>query len=283
MKRFVPTPDGAELCVETFGDEGAPPLLLIGGITWAMDNWHDAFCERLAAAGLHVIRYDHRDTGESTSWPAREPGYTSAELAADPTAVLDGLGIRRAHVLGLSMGGGIAQDLGLTQRERVLSLTLVATSFARDTPDGLPPPDAALAAEPPEPEDWTDTDAVIDYYVASERLYAGPGTFDEPRSRAVIERVVARTRDIEAASKNHDIAIQSGGSRPGHLTDLAGLPVLVVHGTRDLLFPIEHGRALAAAIPGARYLELEGMGHQLPPREHWDRLVDALMEVVSEA
>lgn len=280
MRTSVSTPDGADLCVEAFGDEGAPVLLLIGGIGWAMDHWEDGFCERLVRAGLRVVRYDHRDTGASSSWPPGEPGYTHADLRDDPIAVLDGLGVQRAHLLGLSMGGGIAQELALAHRDRVRSLTLVMTSFARDTPGGLPGPTDALADEPPEP-DWDDAAAVVDYLVAAERPYAGPGTFDEPRARALTERIVARTTNPQSAAKNHSAAA-SGAGAPGAHADLASLPVLVVHGTHDPLFPIEHGRALAEALD-APLLELEGMGHQRIVREHWDRLAESVAQLASEA
>lgn len=280
MRATVTAPDGAELCVETFGDDGAPVLLLIGGIGWSMDHWEDAFCERFVGAGFRVVRYDHRDTGRSSSWPPGEPGYTGADLRTDPMAVLDGLGVQRAHLLGLSMGGAIAQDLALSHRRRIRSLTLVATSFARDKPDGLPAPSAALADVPPDP-DWSDRAAVVEWLVEGYRPYSGPHTFDEGHTRALIERVVARTREIRSTVANH-AAARSGQAPPGRLSDLAGIPTLVVHGTHDPLFPVEHGRALAQALR-APLVELEGMGHELPPREHWDRLVGAVADVASEA
>ncbi len=276
----VQTPDGAELCVDALGDEGAPALLLIGGIGWSMDHWEDDFCRRFVAAGFRVVRYDHRDTGQSSSWPPGEPGYTGADLAADPIAVLDGLGIQRAHFLGLSMGGGISQALACSHRERMRSVTLVATTFAGDAPDGLPGPSAALADQPPDP-DFSDRAAVVEYLVEGYRPYSGPDTFEEVRTRALLEHVVARTENIESSVRNH-AAARSGDSPPVRLADLRGIPTLVVHGTTDPLFPIEHGRALASALD-APLLELDGMGHELPPREHWDRLVEAVAQLASEA
>lgn len=273
----VLTPDGAELCVESLGDEAAPPLLLIGGATCAMHYFDDRFCERFARGGLRVLRYDHRDTGESTQSPVGQPGYTGRDLADDAIAVLDGLGIDRAHLCGLSMGGGIAQTVGLAHADRVHSLTLMSTTFAADGPNDLPGP--TMGDEPPEP-DWDQRDSVIAYMVAAEQLVDGPDAFDEARTRAYAERTYDRTPDMRAALMNH-WAAELGEAPAGTTADLARIPTLVVHGTADPMFGIEHGRALAAAF-GAPLLELEGVGHQLPPPEHWDRVVDALLKLVSD-
>ncbi|HEV8153247.1 MAG TPA: alpha/beta fold hydrolase, partial [Solirubrobacteraceae bacterium] len=107
-QQMVNAGGGAELCVETTGDPGAPPILLIAGASSSMDYWDEELCRRLAGRGRRVVRYDHRDTGRSTSYPAGAPGYTGADLTTDALAVLDGLGLDRAHLVGLSMGGGIA-------------------------------------------------------------------------------------------------------------------------------------------------------------------------------
>ena len=278
-ERMVTTSGGAELCTEAIGDRGHPPILLIAGASASMDYWDEELCMGLAERGRLVVRYDHRDTGRSTSWPAGAPDYTGADLAADPVSVLDGLALPKAHVVGLSMGGGIAQQLALERRDHLLSLTLIATSPVDDSGGGLPAPAprlrAALDQPPPEP-DYGDREAVIRHLIEIDRPYAGAGTFDEPRRRAIAARVADRSRDVAASLANHWLVIGRGEQVRGRLSDLAGLPTLVVHGTEDPLFPPAHGRALAAAIPGARLIELEGMGHELPPRHHWDVLVDAL-------
>src|ERR1700712_3150604 len=156
----VPVGDGVELCAQTYGDPGDPAILLIAGATGSMDAWDPELCERLAA-GRFVIRYDHRDTGQSTSWPVGSPGYTGEDLGLDPLRVLDGLGIAAAHLVGVSMGAGISQDLAVRFPDRVLSLTLIATTAAFDRSDTtpLPSPEPRIAAtfEDPEPDpDWTD-------------------------------------------------------------------------------------------------------------------------------
>ena len=133
---------GVELCLETFGDPTNPAVLLISGATASMDCWEPEFCGRLADGGRFVVRYDHRDTGRSAVSPAGKPDYTSQDLATDACRLLDALWILRAHLVGVSMGGGIAQYLAAHHAERVRSITLIATSPAgeRDTTTPLPPP-----------------------------------------------------------------------------------------------------------------------------------------------
>ncbi|MCW2762266.1 MAG: alpha/beta hydrolase [Marmoricola sp.] len=272
----------AELCVETFGQQGDPAVLLLGGSTASMDWWEPDFCRRLGEAGRFVVRYDHRDTGQSTSWPAGKPGYTGDDLSNDPLLVLDGLGIDGAHLVGVSMGGGIAQDVAVRQPDRVLSLTLVATSpaFARAGTSPLPPPEPRVAAtfEQEAPDlDWTDEAAVVEELVNAQRPYAGWAGFDEDHVREIGRTVVARTRDMEASVANHWVVIGGGGEAVHTMAEIDA-PTLVLHGTDDPLFPFPHGQALVAEIPGATLVALEGMGHEVPPRMFWDVVVPAIVE-----
>jgi pimeloyl-ACP methyl ester carboxylesterase/uncharacterized protein YndB with AHSA1/START domain len=272
--------NGVELCVETYGDRESPALLLIAGAACSMDWWRDELCERLAAGGLLVIRYDLRDTGQSTSDPPGAPSYTRGDLVGDAAALLDAVSAPRAHVAGMSMGGGIAQVLALDHPERVATLTLFSTSPVG--PGGeraeLPPSSdevRAFFADPlPEP-DWNDRDAVIEYIVEGERPFAG-SHFDEQELRDLAGRVVDRTRDIAASLQNHWLLDRDEPVRK-ELSEIAA-PTLVVHGTEDPLLPFPHGVALADAIPGARLLALEGVGHEFPPRRVWDDVVAAVLD-----
>ncbi|MEN3356260.1 MAG: hypothetical protein V7637_242 [Mycobacteriales bacterium] len=282
------TVNGVDLCVETFGPPGAPAILLMAGAAASMDWWDVEFCRRLAAGGRLVIRYDNRDTGRSVSYPPGEPGYSAGDLIADAVGLIDAVAGGRAHLAGISMGGGLAQHIAVHHAERVTALTLISTSSGRG--DDLPPMadrlKAALADPLPEP-DWADRDAVIDYLVETQRPYAGPDLFDEAYVRAVVRREVDRTVDIESASKNHWIMVNDddGGGDSG---DDAGsglaevtTPTLVIHGTEDPVFPPGHGIALAREIPGAELLLLDGIGHQTPPPSTWDLVVPAMLRLTA--
>ncbi|MEV8442818.1 alpha/beta hydrolase [Actinosynnema sp. NPDC051121] len=277
MTERIVRANGVDLCVETLGTPADPAVLLIAGATGSMLSWADGFCARLADGGRYVIRYDHRDTGRSVTYPPGEPGYGFPDLAADAVGVLDALAVARAHLVGISMGGGLAQLVALDFADRVASLTLIATSPAGPNAPDLPPMSPALlehfaAGAPPAP-DWTDRDAVVEYLVEAERPYAGPRPVDVEAARAVAGRVFDRARDV-AASANH---FQAGGgeswrSRLGAIA----VPTLVLHGDVDPLTPPGHGEAMAREVPGARLLLLEDTGHELPPGV-WDVVVPAIV------
>jgi len=275
--------NGVDLCVETFGDHASPAILLISGGASSMDWWEDGFCRRLAAAGpLFVVRYDFRDTGQSVSYPPGAPEYAGSDLVADAIGLLDALSIEQAHLVGISMGGALAQEAALAYPTRVASLTLIATSPAVPRPPDrptLPPPAPELAArfaDPPPPPDWTNREAVIDYFLDDLRAHEGSIPSDQAALRALVARVVDRTVNMESSLTNHFV-LDDGEPVPGRLSDIAA-PTLVLHGTEDPLFPLAHGQALAAEIPNARLIRLEGMGHQVPPRPLWDQVISAILE-----
>ncbi len=271
--------NGADLCVQTFGDRAAPAILLVMGAAGSMDYWEDDFCARLASGPRYVVRYDHRDTGQSTSYPPGAPGYTGDDLVGDPVALLDALGLGAAHVVGLSMGGAIAQVMALDHRERVASLTLIATSPAGPGEPDLPPmtdADRAAFGALAEP-DWSDRAAVIDYMTELSRVCASRSQpFDEQGTRALCARVLDRTTNIESSMRNHYAA--EGGDRWRERLGEIEVPTLVVHGTEDPAFPHGHGAALAREIPGAELLTLQGTGHELPRRD-WDVVVPAILRL----
>ncbi len=279
-KTVVRVSDDVHLCAEVIGQRTDPALVLIGGATWSMDWWDDQLCQQLADRGRLVVRYDQRDTGRSTSYPAGSPGYTGADLVGDVVAVLDGIGIDRAHLVGLSMGGGVAQRVAIEHRDRVATLTLISTSPIDDGIEGLPGPtpeiQATFSSDAPAPA-WGDREAVIDWVVEGERPYAGPRDFSESRLRELAARAFDRTSDMAASMTNHFV-LDDGGAEGLRLSELAGVPTLVLHGTADPMFPPAHGRALAESIPGARLIELDGVGHQLPPVRTWDLVVGAIVE-----
>ncbi|GAA4428361.1 hypothetical protein GCM10023169_29390 [Georgenia halophila] len=281
MSERTLTLDGVDLCFEAYGARADPVVLLIAGGGQSMDWWEVEFCHRLAAVGRHVVRYDHRDTGRSSTSPAGEPSYTAADLARDPLRILDHLAVERAHLVGLSMGGGIAQQLTILHPDRVRTLTLMSTSPAGpgDDDNGLPPMDPQLAATftDPAPEpDWQDQDAVVTYRVEVERPFGGTMRFDEGRVRRIATREVTRTHNMAASMTNHFL-VEDGWSQRSRLSEIS-VPTLVMHGTADPLLPFGHGVALAREIPGARLVPLDGMGHQQPPPELWDLVIASLAE-----
>jgi pimeloyl-ACP methyl ester carboxylesterase len=265
--------DGARLCTETFGAPGDPPVLLIMGSGASMLWWDDALCAALAAGGRFVVRYDHRDTGRSAASPPGRPDYTGADLVADAARVLDGHGIARAHVVGASMGGALAQLLALDFPDRVASLVLMDTSPAGPGGDlpGVAESYAAFLADAH--VDWSDPRSLIEHRVADVRALIGERPFDEARVRAFVGRDVARTRSV-ASGQNHEL-LDGGGPWRDRLGEIA-VPTLVIHGSADPLFPLAHGEALAAEIPGARLLVLPGAGHVLHPADH-DVVVRAIL------
>jgi pimeloyl-ACP methyl ester carboxylesterase len=275
------TVNEAELCVDTIGDPAHPAVLLIMGAGGSMDRWEEPFCARLASAGRHVIRYDHRDTGGSTTYPPGRPGYTGDDLVADPLAILDHLGVERAHVVGLSMGGAIAQRIAVEYPERVRSLTLMSTSPAGSGGGELPPMSDELrtvftADARPDP-DWADRDATIAYLLEEERPYAGARGLDERALRALLGCVYDRSPGL--ASANNHFLVEGSEMPRARLGEIAA-PTLVIHGTDDPLFPPAHGEALAREIPGARLLLVDGLGHELPPWA-WDEVLPALIAVTA--
>jgi pimeloyl-ACP methyl ester carboxylesterase len=276
--------NGAELCVDTFGDPTRPAVLLIMGGASSMDRWEEPFCDRLAVAGRYVIRYDHRDTGGSTAYPPGEPGYTGDDLVADALGILDLSGVQRAHLVGMSMGGGIAQQIAVDHPQRVCSITLMSTSPVGTGPEfpELPPMSDALRAvfsgdaEPAEP-DWSDREAAVAFLLEGERPYAGSRGLDEEAMRALLGRVYDRSTSLPSA--NNHFMLDGSDTERARLAEIA-VPALVVHGADDPLFPPAHGEALAREIPGARLLVIAGLGHEFPPSA-WDEVLPALIAVTA--
>ena len=273
--------NGVELCAEPFGDTAHPPILLIMGIGSSMLWGEEDFCRMLAGSGRYVIRYDHRDTGRSVTYEPGRPEYTGADLTADAVGVLDGFGISAAHLVGVSAGGGIAQEVALDSADRVRSLTLISTSPVTPGDRDLPPPTAEFSRFVATAEvDWSNPDSVTDYLVDYSRILAGgERAFDGARVRELVRRDVERARDF-AAVQNHDLMSHGEGS-PKPLRSITA-PTLVIHGVADPMFPREHGEVLAGEIPSARLLTLEGAGHGVH-RDDWETIVATILEHTAAA
>jgi pimeloyl-ACP methyl ester carboxylesterase len=267
--------NGVELCTESFGDPADPPILLVMGLGASMLWWESDFCRMLADGGRFVVRYDHRDTGRSVADPPGRPGYTGADLVADAAGVLDAHGVAAAHVVGVSAGGGLAQLLALDFPARVLSLVLISTSPATPGDRALPPPTeefgrlvAALKV------DWSDPESVVDYLVDYSRVLAGAQRrFDELAARDLARRDVERAEHL-ASLQNHELLPE--GRTHQTLSSITA-PTLVIHGTADPMFPLAHGQAVAAEIPGATLLPLQRVGHGVE-RLDWEVVASAILE-----
>jgi pimeloyl-ACP methyl ester carboxylesterase len=281
--------NGIDLCHETFGDRADPAMLLIMGLGTQMLGWDAAFCRRLAARGFFVIRFDNRDIGRST-WFDHEDvpntmlmlaksalgfkpkvAYTLKDMAADAAGLLDALGIARAHVVGASMGGMIGQEMAMAMPERMLTFTSIMSSTGDPKlPAPAPEATALLVARPARNID----EYVAFFHQLMNVLRAGSFPEDEaldaPRARAAWARGYhpdGGTRQLAA--------ILASGNRTAGLAKVT-VPTLVIHGRPDPLVPVEGGIATAAAIPGAKFLIVERMGHALPAAL-WDEVLDAIV------
>jgi pimeloyl-ACP methyl ester carboxylesterase len=262
---FAPQ-DDVSLYYETFGDPADPTLLLINGLSSQCINYRVEWCEKFVAAGFHLIRFDNRDVGLSTKLEAEGASYQVADMVGDALAVLDAAGVDQAHVMGFSMGGMIVQQMAIDHAERMLTMTSVmSTTGDRDV--GNPTAEAlAILMGPPA----TDREGAVARYLAGIRAYGSPAHYDEARLVPLAEEAYDRCFYPDGVARQMQ-AIIKAGSRTSALGSVR-MPALVLHGDQDRLVDISGGRRTAEAIPGARFVVLEGMGHDYPP-QYWDRIV----------
>ena len=256
---------------ETFGDERSEPLLLVNGLGSQCINYRDAWCERFVAAGFFVIRFDNRGLGRSGPDTPNPDGYTLGDMAADGVAVLDTLGIERAHVMGLSLGGMVVQQMAIDHGDRMRTLTSVMSTTG--DPDVGQSTDAArerILARPARSRD-----EYVEGHLAGLRIWGSPGKVDEVEHAEFAGRAYDRAfRPAGVAAQVH--AIIGAPSRTTALGQVQ-VPTLVLHGSADTLIDPSGGRRTAEAIPGARYVEIEGMGHDYP-EAYWDLWVALVAE-----
>jgi pimeloyl-ACP methyl ester carboxylesterase len=280
-----------EIAYETFGDQSKPAILLVMGLATQMIAWHDDFCAELADRGFHVIRFDNRDVGRSSAMrdvpvptlrqlvlrSKKAAGYTLSDMAGDAVGLLDHLGIERAHVVGVSMGGMIAQTIAIEHPERVLSLcSIMSNTGARWSGQPKLATYRVLLGTPPQ-----DRDKFVEHVVTMYRVIGSPDfDRDEDDLRDIAGRSYDRGRN-PAGSGRQLAAIIASGDRTSRLGSV-NVPTVVIHGTKDRLVSPTGGRATAKAIPGARLVKIEGMGHDLP-RAAWPRIIGAIAENAARA
>jgi pimeloyl-ACP methyl ester carboxylesterase len=284
----VPTAatNGIEVSYETFGDPSHPTILLVMGLGAQMVAWDDGICALLVARGHHVVRFDNRDVGQST-WidtPGLDVGaamlglmtgettevpYLLTDMAADAVGLLDHLGIERAHLVGASMGGMIAQTIAIEHPGRVRTLTSIMSTTG-EANVGQPTPEMLGSLLAPRP---TDREGAIQAIVDTARAMSHPDHFDPDRTRALAELQFERG-DNPVGIARQLLAIVASGSRAEDLARL-DLPALVVHGRADPLIDFSGGQRTAELIAGADFLAIDDMAHDLP-QAHWPRLADAI-------
>jgi pimeloyl-ACP methyl ester carboxylesterase len=283
-ERFADVGNGVTLCYETFGEPGAPPVLLVMGLGMQMLGWDERFCRDLADRGFFVIRYDNRDAGRSTAFDSvppptvrelatrriRRPAYKLADLALDAAGLLSALELDDAHVVGASMGGMIAQTLAARHPARVRSLTsIMSNTGARFS--GQPALRAypfVLGRAPSERE------AYLDHALRMWSFIGSPG-FERDTDELREQLGTAFDRNYSPAGTARQLAaIVASGDRRREMRAIRA-PTLVIHGEADRLVSPSGGRATAKAIPGARLMTVPGMGHDLP-RGAWPQVLDAI-------
>ena len=280
--------NGLDIAYQTFGRQGDRPLLLIMGLGAQMILWDEELCEQLAERGHYVIRFDNRDVGLSSKCDAGgipdvmaavgasmagqkiAAPYKLSDMAADAAGLLDALGVAKAHIVGASMGGMIAQTVAIEHPHRVLTLTsIMSTTGNPDLPPATPEAMSALLMPPP-----ADREGNIARSVEVFRTIGSPGfPFEEERIRDRAARSYDRCYHPAGAVRQM-VAILASGSRKEALREVKQ-PALVIHGVDDPLVPLAGGIDTAETIPGATLLKIGGMGHDMP-RPVWPRIIDAI-------
>ncbi len=274
---------------DTFGEAGGRPLLLIMGLGTQMIAWPEAFCETLASKGHYVIRFDNRDCGlsgkmETAGVPdimammsaladgkAVAAPYTLSDMSADAFGLMDAIGLEKAHICGLSMGGMIAQTMAINAPHRVLSLISMASSTGEGVlPEPTPEAMAAMFALPPQGRE-----ANIAHRTEVFRVFSGGSNQFDPEMEQEISRISWDRCFYPDGFTRQFAAILASGDRKAALEALKA-PTLVIHGTHDPLALPEHGRATAEAIPGAKLMEVAGLGHGLSYPGLWEAIIDAI-------
>jgi pimeloyl-ACP methyl ester carboxylesterase len=288
--------NGIQIEYETFGEPASPPLLLIIGLADQLIFWDEELCEQLAQQGHYVIRFDNRDVGLSTKFEKAavpdivqtietlmqgetvNPAYTMEDMSNDAVGLLDALGIEKAHICGMSMGGMIAQTIAINHPQRILSLISIYSHTGNpELPQPKPEAMKYLLTPPPE-----DREANIEHTLKLFRTISGSGfPLDEDWIRKVAGQAYDRAFYPQGVARQF-VAILTQKNRKSELGSVS-VPTLVIHGADDPLVPVEGGKDTAEAVPGSELIIIDGMGHDLPHGGAWPQIIDAIVDHMQKA
>ena len=280
--------NGIEIVYDTFGDSSSPPMLMVMGLGAQLIAWDEEFCEKLAAYGYWVIRFDNRDVGLSTRFDeagapdvlamiqaqmqgeAIDSPYRLKDLADDAVGLMDAIGVQSAHVVGVSMGGMIVQEMAIHHAQRIRTMTSIMSSSGNPVQLQPKPEAIGVLMKPPAADRETHIENSLE---ASKILGGSSFAVDEDRVRDKAGQAYDRGLS-PAGTARQMAAILASGSRHEALKSVR-VPTLVIHGDNDPLIPVKGGIDTAEAIPGAQLMIIEGMGHDLPP-VIWPLVIDAI-------
>lgn len=267
-------PNGVEICYETFGSSTDPALLLIHGLGSQLLLWEEGFCSKLAEEGMHVIRYDQRDSGLSSEM---EKEYELLDMASDAAELLGQLSVEKAHIVGMSLGGMVAQIFAAEFPEKIISLTSMASNTGK-AGFGIPKGkalDALLAPAPVDPREQALKD------LSDRRIWASTEWHDDEYCLKIFERYAERTNKSNEAKDRQMQAMNLSGNREEALMKIKA-PTLVLHGSADTLVDPSGGQRTAEVIPEAKFVMIEGWGHDLPPGA-WPKITNEIIKHVKNA
>ncbi|EPG8346829.1 alpha/beta fold hydrolase, partial [Klebsiella oxytoca] len=281
MEAKVVNDNDISLYTESFGNSAHEPIILVMGAMSSAVWWPDDFCAQLASMDRYVIRYDHRDTGKSTSYEPGQASYSVEELADDVVRIIGGYGLDAAHLVGMSLGGFLSQLVALKYPDRVKSLTLIASERLAEADPDMPPFDPAIMEYHQQAGslDWSDKDSVVEYQVGAWRINSGTAhVFDAEKIRQIAQLNFDRTPNI-LTTFNHT-TLGGGEEWLGRLNEITA-STLIIHGTEDPVLPYAHGLALKDAIRDSKLVTLNGTGHELH-HEDWPVIIQALKNQTSK-
>ncbi|UTA69203.1 macrolide hydrolase EstT [Emticicia sp. 21SJ11W-3] len=271
--------DQVSLYTEHFGEKENPAVLLLAGATASMLYWDEEFCQKLADKGFYVIRYDNRDVGKSTYYKPGKALYTIVDFADDAISILNKYGIKKAHLVGMSLGGSVSQIAALKYPERVASLTLMSTGPWGDSDPAVPEMDKKLHDFEAKAVsvNWSDENSVTAYMLEAAALMSGRKSLDKDRIEQRI-RAEHKRANFYVSMFNH--ASIGGGEEFYNRLGEIHVPTLLIHGTDDRIWHFGHTKVMLEKIKGSKLIKLQGTGHELH-YDDWDTIINGIEQHAS--